>query len=55
MKLEEIKRQIKDMKKRYGLTHSRCIEEEVDGEVRVIDFHVRYRVDSDKKNLDPHK
>lgn len=46
MKLPEIKEKIKDMKKRYGLSYSTYSEQDVDGEVKFVDFHIRFEVES---------
>lgn len=52
MIMSDILKEIKDMKKRYSFTHSKRTEEEVDGGIKFIDFHIRYKVDKEKKILD---
>jgi len=49
MTLDEIKKQVEDMKRRYRLTHSKTIEEEIDGEVKFVDLNIRFKVDKEEK------
>jgi hypothetical protein len=55
MTMADILKEISDMKKRYSFTHSKRTEEEVDGEIKFVDFHIRYKVDKEKKRLDIQK
>ena len=52
MNLQEIKRAIDDFEKKHRGTHAKVVEEKVDGEVKFVDFNVRFKVDNEKKSLD---
>ena len=51
MTLAEIRKQIDEILKRYKITHSECNEKRVDGNVKFINLHIQYKVDTDK-NVD---
>ena len=50
MELAEIRKQIKEILKRYNITHSECNEKRVNGEVKFVDLHIQYKVDKSNKN-----
>ncbi len=52
MTLHEAKEIVADIKKRYGITHFKCIEDGADGEVKFVDFNIRFKIDKEKKILD---
>ncbi len=53
--LNEVRETIADIKRRYGITHSKSVEDQVDGEIKFVDFTIRFKVGPEKKPLDFHK
>ena len=49
MTLQEIKRAISEIKKRYGITHSNYKEDEVDGEIKFVELNIRFKVKKEEK------
>ena len=49
---KEFYREIKDLKKRYGVSYSDYHEEERDGEVRFVNITLRAKIDPERKRLD---
>jgi hypothetical protein len=52
MTLQEVRDMIIDMRKRYNITHSKSIEDQIDGKVKFVDFHICFKVDDGEKPLD---
>ncbi len=55
MTLEEAKKfyhEIKEIKRRYGVSYSDYHEEECDGEIRFVNITLRAKIDPEKKRVD---
>ena len=57
LKLEQARKlhqEIKEIKRRYGISYSDYHEEECDGEVRFVNITLRAKIEPERKSLDRH-
>jgi len=50
--LTQARRTVAEIKKAFNITHCKTTEEDIAGEVKFVDLHIRFKICPDKKTLD---